>query len=136
MPTLNSHTHCQAAQTSRTSQSLSISVSEPTHGRKKVRLPNMVYKNWADGGKLEGISPHQTLGFGGQVIAPKSPPFHILNFVCHAEAHICNSHKPTHKLKIAKELFSSSLYLIRASSKAGEKQERVQCVHSPYSSSE
>jgi len=35
MPTLNSHTHCQAAQASRTSQSLSISVSEPTHGRQK-----------------------------------------------------------------------------------------------------
>jgi len=36
MPTLNSHTHCQAAQkTSRTSQSLSKSVSFPTHGRKK-----------------------------------------------------------------------------------------------------
>jgi hypothetical protein len=53
MPTLNSHTitHdlfissgvrepqavCQAAQSSRTSQSLSKSVSEPTHGRKKKK---------------------------------------------------------------------------------------------------
>jgi len=37
-PTLNSHTHCQAAQTSRTSQSLSISVSEPTHGRKRSTI--------------------------------------------------------------------------------------------------
>ncbi len=36
-PTLNSHTHCQAAQSSRTSQSLSKSVSEPTHGRKKKK---------------------------------------------------------------------------------------------------
>ena len=35
MPTLQSHTHCQAAQTSRASQSLSISVSFPTHGRKE-----------------------------------------------------------------------------------------------------
>lgn len=43
MPTLNSHTHCQAAQASRTSQSLSISVPAPTHGRKKARLPNSVY---------------------------------------------------------------------------------------------
>ena len=34
-PTLQSHTHCQAAQSSRTSQSLSKSVSFPTHGRKK-----------------------------------------------------------------------------------------------------
>ncbi len=36
-PTLNSHTHCQAAQGSRTSQSLSKSVSVPTHGRKKKK---------------------------------------------------------------------------------------------------
>jgi len=44
-PTLNSHTHCQAAQASRTSQSLSISESEPTDGQKKrkVRLPNNGY---------------------------------------------------------------------------------------------
>ena len=35
MPTLQSHTHCQAAQARRTSQSLSKSVSFPTHGRKK-----------------------------------------------------------------------------------------------------
>ena len=34
-PPLQSHTHCQAAQAKRTSQSLSISVSFPTHGRKK-----------------------------------------------------------------------------------------------------
>jgi len=42
MPKLNSHTHCQAAQTSRTSQSLSKSVPEPTHGRRKnkARLHN------------------------------------------------------------------------------------------------
>ena len=31
----NSHTHCQAAQASSTSQSLSKSVSEPSHGREK-----------------------------------------------------------------------------------------------------
>jgi len=35
MPTLQSHTHCQAAQANRTCQSLSKSVSFPTHGRKK-----------------------------------------------------------------------------------------------------
>ncbi len=35
MPTLQSHTHCQAAQANRTSQSLSKSVSFPTHGRKE-----------------------------------------------------------------------------------------------------
>ena len=36
-PTLNSHTHCQAAQNSRTSQSLSKSVSAPAHGQKKKK---------------------------------------------------------------------------------------------------
>ncbi len=35
MPTLQSHTHCQAALANRTSQSLSKSVSSPTHGRKE-----------------------------------------------------------------------------------------------------
>ena len=35
MPTLQSHTHCQAAQANRTSQSLSKSVSFPTHELKK-----------------------------------------------------------------------------------------------------
>ncbi len=33
--THNSHTHCQAAQANRTSQSLSKSVSKSTHGRQK-----------------------------------------------------------------------------------------------------
>ena len=37
MPTLQSHTHCQAAQAKRTCQSLSKSVSFPTHGRKKIK---------------------------------------------------------------------------------------------------
>ena len=36
-PSLNNHTHCQAAQSSRTSQSLSKSVSEPKHGRKEIK---------------------------------------------------------------------------------------------------
>lgn len=36
-PTLNSHTHCQAAQSSRTSQSLSKSVSAPVHRQKKKK---------------------------------------------------------------------------------------------------
>jgi len=35
MPTLQSNTHCQAIQTNRTCQSLSISLSFSTHGRKK-----------------------------------------------------------------------------------------------------
>lgn len=42
----NSHTHCQAAQSSRTSQNLSKSVTFPIHGRqeKKARLHNNGYK--------------------------------------------------------------------------------------------
>jgi len=36
-PPHNSHTHCQAAQSSRTSQSLSKSVPYPPHGRKKKK---------------------------------------------------------------------------------------------------
>jgi len=46
-PTLNSHTHCQAAQANRTSQSLSISVSEPTltAGRKKKYDCPTLYKS-------------------------------------------------------------------------------------------
>lgn len=39
----NSHTHCQASQASRTSQSLSKSVSEPTHGREKR---NTIAQQW------------------------------------------------------------------------------------------
>jgi hypothetical protein len=35
MPPRNSHTHCQAAQSHYSSQSLSKSVSEPTLGRKR-----------------------------------------------------------------------------------------------------
>ena len=68
MPTLNSHTHCQAAQNQRTSQSLSKSVSEPTHGLKRkstiaqhciraiesevVNLWSVHLINFGDGGKI------------------------------------------------------------------------------------
>jgi len=52
MPTLNNHTHCQAAQANRTNQSLSKSVFEPTHGqkRKKHESTTMGIKHRADGG--------------------------------------------------------------------------------------
>ncbi len=45
-PTLQSHTHCQTAQTSHTNQSLSKSVFFLTHARqkKKVRLHNKFYQ--------------------------------------------------------------------------------------------
>lgn len=36
------HTHCQAAQASRTNQSLSKSVSEPTHRQKKKKHESTV----------------------------------------------------------------------------------------------
>ena len=39
-------------------------------------------KNWADSGKLKGFSSYQTFGFGGQVIAPKCPTFHIPEPLC------------------------------------------------------
>jgi len=38
MPTLQSHTHCQAAQAKRTSRSLPKSVSFPSHGRKESTI--------------------------------------------------------------------------------------------------
>ena len=52
MPTLNNHTHCQAAQANRTNQSLSKSVFEPTHGqkRKKHESTTMGIKHRADSG--------------------------------------------------------------------------------------
>jgi hypothetical protein len=58
MPTLNSHTHCQAAQTSRTSQSLSISVSEPTHGQKKRKYdcPTMAIRNAGESADIKVIT--------------------------------------------------------------------------------
>mgnify|MGYP005842233147 CR=1 FL=1 len=76
---LQSHTHCQAAKASRTSQSLSKSVSFPTLGRQKRKhdCTTWYIKNWADSGKLKGFSSHLIFGFGGQVIASKCPTFHI-----------------------------------------------------------
>ncbi|RRO13459.1 hypothetical protein [Flavobacteriaceae bacterium 14752] len=59
---LNSHTHCQAAQASRTIQSLSISVSEPTHGQKRKST----------------IAQHCIRAIAGEVVNRKSP--HLINF--------------------------------------------------------
>ena len=78
MPALHSHTHCQAAQSSRTSQSLSKSVPALPHGRKRKHGHTTWYiKNWAISGKFQGFVSHQSFGFGGQVIASKCPTFHI-----------------------------------------------------------
>ncbi|RRO25530.1 hypothetical protein [Flavobacteriaceae bacterium 14752] len=79
MPTLNSHTHCQATQTSRTSQSLSISVSEPTHGRKKSTIAQHCIRAIA-GEVVKSRSVHLiNFGGGGQVIALKSATALILD---------------------------------------------------------
>jgi len=54
LPTLQSHTHCQAAQASRTNQSLSISVSFPTQGRKRKHdCTTMAIRNAGFGAKLK-----------------------------------------------------------------------------------
>lgn len=57
-PTLNSHTHCQAAQSSRTNQSLSKSVSEPTHGRKKKKYDRttMAIRNAGESAEIKAIT--------------------------------------------------------------------------------
>jgi len=57
-PTLNSHTHCQASQAIRTSQSLSISVSEPTHGQKKRKYdcPTMAIRNAGKSADMKAIT--------------------------------------------------------------------------------
>jgi phosphoserine aminotransferase len=79
-PTLNSHKHCQAAQTSRTSQSLSISVSEPTHRQKKESTIAQQCIRAIAGEVVKSRSVH-LINFcgGGQVIALKSATALILD---------------------------------------------------------
>lgn len=79
MPSLRSHTHCQAAQTSRTSQSLSKSVFFPTQGRKESTGIQHCIKAIA-GEVVKSRSVH-LINFcgGGQVIALKSATAFILN---------------------------------------------------------
>lgn len=57
-PTLNSHTHCQAAQSKRTSQSLSKSVSAPTHGQKKKKYDRttMAIRNASESADMKVIT--------------------------------------------------------------------------------
>ena len=77
--THNSHTHCQAAQTSRTRQSLSKSVSEPTHGRKESTGIQHCIKAIA-GEVVKSRSVHLiNFGGGGKVIALKSATALILD---------------------------------------------------------
>jgi len=58
MPTLQSHTHCQAAQANRTSQNLSKSVSFPTHGRKKRKhdCTTMAIRNAGESAEMKVIT--------------------------------------------------------------------------------
>lgn len=62
-PALNSHTHCQAAQTNRTSQSLSISVSEPTHGQKKRKYdcPTMAIRNAGESADIKVFTSNKLI---------------------------------------------------------------------------
>ena len=58
MPTLQSHTHCQAAQANRTSQSLSKSVSFPTHELKKRKhdCTTMAIRNAGESADMKVIT--------------------------------------------------------------------------------
>ena len=59
MPTLNSHTHCQAAQANRTSQSLSKSVSFPTlKNEKKIKhdCTTMAIRNAGESADMKVIT--------------------------------------------------------------------------------
>ena len=79
-PTLNSHTHCQAAQSQRTSQSLSKSVSEPTHGQKRKSTIAQHCIRAIAGEVVNQRSVHfMNFCGGGQVIALKSATALILD---------------------------------------------------------
>jgi len=75
-----SHTHCQAAQANRTSQSLSKSVSEPTHGQKRKSTIAQHCIRAIAGEVVKSKSMHLiNFGGGGQVIALKSATALILD---------------------------------------------------------
>jgi hypothetical protein len=80
IPTLNSHTHCQAAQANRNSQSLPISVSEPTHGPKRKSTIAQHCIRAIAGEVVKSKSVH-SINFcgGGQLIALESAPALILD---------------------------------------------------------
>lgn len=79
-PTLNSHTHCQAPQSHRTSQSLSKSVSEPTHGqkRKSTIAQHCIRAIAVEVVKSKSVHLINFCG-GGQIIALKSATALILD---------------------------------------------------------
>jgi hypothetical protein len=59
-----SHTHCQAAQASRTSQSLSKSVSFPPHGQKKRKhdCTTMAIRNAGESAEFKVITLNKFFG--------------------------------------------------------------------------
>ena len=59
-----SHTHCQAAQTNRTSLSLSISVSEPALGqkRKKHESTTLAIRNASESADIKVITLNKLYG--------------------------------------------------------------------------
>jgi len=88
MPPLNSHTHCQAAQASRTIQSLSISVSDPTHGQKRKstiaqQCISVMRAEWL---KLSFIAPNKFCG--GRTVNRSEIPHYAYTWplVCHEVA--------------------------------------------------
>jgi hypothetical protein len=79
IPTLNSHTHYQAAQLSRTIQSLSKGVSESTHGQKRKSTITQHCIKAIAGEVVNSRSVHLiNFGGGGQVIVLKSATALIL----------------------------------------------------------
>lgn len=69
-----SHTHCQAAQSSRTSQGLSMSVSEPTCGQnRKSTIAKHCIRAIAGEVVNSKFAHLIDFGGGGPVNAPKSP---------------------------------------------------------------
>jgi hypothetical protein len=80
IPTLNSHTYCQAAQAKRNSQSLPISVSELTHGSKRKSTIAQHCIRAIAGEGVKSRSLHLiNFGGGGQIIALKSATALILD---------------------------------------------------------
>jgi len=64
MPTLNSHTHCQAAQIQRTSLSLPKSVSEPLLGQKieKHESTTLAIRNAGESADMKVITLNKLFG--------------------------------------------------------------------------
>lgn len=64
MPTLQSHTHCQAAHGNHLSQNLSKSVSFTTHGRKKIKhdCTTMAIRNASESAEINVFTLNKLFG--------------------------------------------------------------------------